>query len=94
MAADLMCCWNFDAKYLGGFYCISRRLTLLFVITINIVVDIKRHADLDVIDNFLLPIFLARIFFYLFIYRVLFVGIRTQHREHHRWEGSDVSGGL
>ena len=34
-------------------------------------VDIKRHADLDVIDNFLLPIFLTRNFFYLFIYCLL-----------------------
>ena len=61
----------FDAKYLiGGFYCVSQRLSLLFVTTINIVIDIKRHADLDVIDDFCILFFLARIF-YLFIYCLL-----------------------
>ena len=34
-------------------------------------VDIKRHADLDVIDNFCFLFFLARIFFYLFVYCLL-----------------------
>ena len=75
----LTCCVVriFDAKYLCGFYCISRRLTLLFVKTINFVVDTKRHADLDVIDNFCFP-FLERIFFLvhlllacLFVYCIL-----------------------
>ena len=33
-------------------------------------VDIKRHADLDVIDNFCF-LFFWRIFFYLFIYCLL-----------------------
>ena len=67
MVADLLRFVELDAKYLGGFYCISRRLTLLSVTNIDIVVDIKRHADLDFIDKFCFLFLGAHVFTCSFI---------------------------